>query len=191
VVIAAAVAALTIALLAQYFQFGEAAPGDTRVVLASPQASLMKVLVEGFMSHQPVAYLLFAIGALIAVTMEMLSIPALTFALGMYLPLELNSPALAGGLIAHLVSKRADREGGAAGRSMRENGIVIASGLLAGGALGGVFGAALRMVPGFSEAWIKTPFFDHDGISQSVSLAGFLGLCLYLWFATVRKAEAA
>jgi uncharacterized oligopeptide transporter (OPT) family protein len=151
----------------------------------------MKVLVEGFMSHQPVAYLLFAIGALIAVTMEMLSIPALTFALGMYLPLELNSPALAGGLIAHLVSRRADREGGAAGRSMRENGIVIASGLLAGGALGGVFGAALRMIPGFSEGWIKTPFFDHDGLSQSVSLAGFLGLCLYLWFATVKREQVA
>jgi putative OPT family oligopeptide transporter len=191
VVIAAAVAALTIALLAQYFQFGEAAPGDTRVVLASPQASLMKVLVEGFMSHQPVAYLLFAVGALIAVTMEMLSIPALTFALGMYLPLELNSPALVGGLIAHLVSRRADREGGAAARSMRENGIVIASGLLAGGALGGVFGAALRMVPGFSEGWIKTPFFDHEGISQSVSLAAFLGLCLYLWFATVKRERVA
>ena len=47
-------------LLAQDFQFGEAAPGDTRPVLASPQASIMKALVEGFMSRQPVAYLLFA-----------------------------------------------------------------------------------------------------------------------------------
>ena len=44
-------------------QFGEAAPGDTRVVLAAPQASIMKALVEGFMSHQPVAYILFGTGA--------------------------------------------------------------------------------------------------------------------------------
>jgi putative OPT family oligopeptide transporter len=191
VIVAAAVSGLTIVLLPRYFQFGEAAPGDTRTVLASPQASLMKVLVEGFMSHQPVAYLLFAIGAVIAVIMEMLSVPALTFALGMYLPLELNSPALVGGFIAHFLTRRSERVGGDAGRTMRERGVVIASGLLAGGALGGVFGAALRMVPGYDEGWIKTPFFDHDAISQTVSLLAFAGLCLYLWFASVKRDAAA
>jgi putative OPT family oligopeptide transporter len=187
VVVSAVVVGLTIVLLAQYFQFGEAAPGDTRTVLASPQASLMKVLVEGFMSHQPVAYLLFAIGAVLAVTMEMLSVPALTFALGMYLPLELNSPALVGGLIAHLLTRRSERAGGEVGRTMREKGVVVASGLLAGGALGGVFGAALRMIPGYSEDWVKLPFYDHEAISQTVSLVAFLGLCAYLWFASVRR----
>ncbi len=191
VVVAAAVAGLTIVLLARYFQFGEAAPGDTRTVLASPQASLMKVLVEGFMSHQPVAYLLFAIGAVIAVTMEMLSVPALTFALGMYLPLELNSPALAGGLIAHWLTKKSERAGGEVGRTMREKGVVVASGLLAGGALGGVFGAALRMIPGYSEGWVRLPFYDDEAISQSVSLVAFLGLCLYLWFAAVKRERVA
>ena len=65
-------------MLAQTFQFGEAAPGDTRPVLASPQASIMKALVEGFMSRQPVAYVLFGAGAMIAVVMEMLEVPALT-----------------------------------------------------------------------------------------------------------------
>jgi len=191
VLVAAAVSGLTIVLLARYFQFGEVVEGDARPMLASPQASLMKALVEGFMSRQPVAYLLFAIGAVIAVTMEMLAVPALTFALGMYLPLELNSPALVGGFIAWALSRRADRAGGEAGRSMRERGVIIASGLLAGGALGGVFGAALRMLPGFSEAWIKTPFFDHEAASQSVSLVAFLALCLYLWFATVRREREA
>ncbi len=68
-------------------------PGDLRPVLASPQASIMKALVEGFMSHQPVAYLLFGVGAMIALIMEMLGQPSLIFALGMYLPLELNTPA--------------------------------------------------------------------------------------------------
>ena len=98
-VIAASVAVgLTIVLLAQAFQFGEAAPGDLRVVLPSPQASIMKALVEGFMSRQPVAYILFGAGAAIAVLMEMLGVPALIFALGMYLPLELNTPALVGGI---------------------------------------------------------------------------------------------
>jgi len=97
-VLAAAVASgLTIALLARAFQFGEAVQGDARTVLVAPQASIMKALVLGFMSHQPVTYLLFGAGAMIALAMEMLGVPALVFALGMYLPLELNTPALVGG----------------------------------------------------------------------------------------------
>ncbi len=107
-VIAASVAAgLTIVMLAwAHLPPGEAATGDTRVVLPSPQASIMKALVEGFMSHQPVAYILFGVGAAIAVVMEMLQVPALVFALGMYLPLELNTPALVGGFLSHFISKR-------------------------------------------------------------------------------------
>ena len=101
-VLAASIAVgLTIVLLARAFQFGDAVAGDPRVVLPSPQASIMKALVEGFMSRQPVAYILFGAGAAIAVAMEMLQVPALIFALGMYLPLELNTPALVGGFLAH------------------------------------------------------------------------------------------
>ena len=65
----------------------------------------MKALVEGFMSRQPVAYILFGAGAMIAVAMEMLQVPPLIFALGMYLPLELNTPALVGGVISHFVNE--------------------------------------------------------------------------------------
>jgi putative OPT family oligopeptide transporter len=184
VLAASAAVGLTIVLLARTFQFGEAAQGDARAVLAAPQASIMKALVEGFMSRQPVAYLLFGVGAAIAVIMEMLQVPALTFALGMYLPLELNTPALVGGFLAHALSRRAEREGGEAGAALRERGIIIASGLMAGGALGGVFGAALRLLPGFSEDWIRTPFYGAEGASQVLSLLGFAGLCAYLWFAS-------
>jgi len=80
VVVASVAVGLTIVLLARAFQFGEAAPGDPRVVLPSPQASIMKALVEGFMSRQPVAYLLFGAGAMITLMMEMLGAPALVFA---------------------------------------------------------------------------------------------------------------
>jgi putative OPT family oligopeptide transporter len=174
-VIAASVAVgLTIVMLAQAFQFGEAAPGDTRVVLASPQASIMKALVEGFMSRQPVAYLLFGTGAAIAVIMEMLGVPALIFALGMYLPLELNTPALVGGALVHFLNKR--------GATVRERGVIIASGLMAGGALGGVIGAAFRLIPGYTEEWVQTPFYAHDAVSQTVSAALFVGLCGYVWW---------
>jgi putative OPT family oligopeptide transporter len=182
-VIAASVAAgLTIIMLAQAFQFGEAAPGDTRVVLASPQASIMKALVEGFMSRQPVAYILFGAGAAIAVVMEMLGVPALIFALGMYLPLELNTPALVGGILAHYLGKRSDAVGGERGQAIREHGVIIASGLMAGGALGGVIGAACRLFPGYKEELLRTPFYSDEMISQTVSTVFFLGLCCYLWF---------
>jgi putative OPT family oligopeptide transporter len=189
-VIAASIAVgLTIVILAQTFQFGEAAPGDTRVVLASPQASIMKALVEGFMSRQPIAYALFGTGAVIAVCMEMLGVPALIFALGMYLPLELNTPALVGGFLAHFVTRRSERTGGERGASMRERGVVIASGLMAGGALGGVFGAGCRLLPGFAEDWIRTPFYGNEMASQLVSTLLFVGLCVYLWRGSMHYPE--
>jgi len=189
-IVASAVAgALTIMLLAKTFQFGEAAVGDARAVLAAPQASIMKALVEGFMSQQPVAYILFGAGAMVAVVMEMLGVPALVFALGMYLPLELNTPALVGGFLAHLIAKRSEKAGGERGRSMRERGVVIASGLMAGGALGGVLGAALRLIPSYSEEWVKTPFYDNVAASQIVSAVLFLALCLYVWWGAVKEGE--
>ncbi|HVP54657.1 MAG TPA: oligopeptide transporter, OPT family [Candidatus Eisenbacteria bacterium] len=190
-VIAAAVAAgLTIVMLARTFQFGEALPGDLRPVLASPQASIMKALVEGFMSHQPVAYLLFGTGAMVAVLLEMLGQPSLIFALGMYLPLELNTPALVGGFLSHFLNKRSERTGGEPGRRIRERGVIIASGLMAGGALGGVIGAALRLLPRYREDLVTTPFYANEPVSQTVSAVMFLGLCLYLWFGSLKKEKA-
>jgi putative OPT family oligopeptide transporter len=189
VIAAAAASGLTIAMLAQGFQFGEAVAGDLRVVLPAPQASIMKALVEGFMSHQPVAYILFGAGAMTALIMEMLGVPALIFALGMYLPLELNTPALVGGFIAHWIGKKSERIGGRRGSVMRERAVIIASGLMAGGALGGVFGAALRLFPWYSETKIKTPFYDNEVMSQIVSSLLFVGLCLYLWFNSVRRVK--
>ena len=191
VICASVVVGLVIVALAQTFQFGEAAPGDARPVLVSPQASIMKALVEGFMSRQPVPYILFGAGAMIALAMEMLQVPALIVALGMYLPLELNSPALVGGAISHWVTRRSEKTGGEAGRTMRERAVIIASGLMAGGALGGVFGAGLRLFGWYREDLVKLPFYDNDPVSQIVSIVGFLILCGYLWFASMKKTRAA
>ncbi len=190
ILVSSVAAALTIVMLAKTFQFGEAIPGDARVVLAAPQASIMKALVAGFMSRQPVAYILFGAGAMLTLTMEMLGAPALIFALGMYLPLELNSPALAGGFLAEYLGRRAQRLGGEAGRGVRERGVIVASGLMAGGALGGVLGAALRLFPWYREDLVATPFYGNAPVSQVVSLAMFGGLCLYQWFAAVGRRRA-
>ncbi len=187
-VIASSIAVgLTIVMLAHTFQFGEALAGDVRPVLASPQASIMKALVEGFMSHQPVAYVLFGVGAMIALIMEMLGQPALIFALGMYLPLELNTPALVGGFLSHFLNKRSEKTGGPHGKRIRERGVIIASGLMAGGALGGVLGAAMRLFPAYREDLIKTPFYSNDPVSQSVSALMFVGLCMYVWFGSLKR----
>jgi putative OPT family oligopeptide transporter len=187
VIVAALAAGLSIVMLAKVFQFGEAIPGDIRPVLASPQAAIMKTLVQGFMSNQPIAYILFGVGIMISIVLEMLGVSPLVFALGMYLPLELNTPCLVGGFIAHLVTKRSNKIGGHAGSVIRERGVIIASGLMAGGALGGVFGAALRLFPWYKEELIKTPWFDNDMWSQLVSIALFVLACLYIWFSSNNK----
>jgi putative OPT family oligopeptide transporter len=190
---AAAASGLTIVMLAKAgYYFGDAPAGTPEsAVLAAPQASLMKALVEGFMNRQPVVYLLFGAGAAVALILEMLQVSALVFALGMYLPLELNTPALVGGILSHYINERAAKHKGEAGRSMRERGVIIASGLMAGGALGGVLGAAMRLIPGFSEDWVRTPFYGTESASQTVSFLFFAGLCAYLWFRSVRGRSAA
>ncbi len=187
VVAAAITAGLTIILLAKAFQFGEAAPGDVRQVLVAPQAAALKAVVEGFMSGQPVAYVLFGIGALVTVVLEMLGVSSMVFALGIYLPLQLTTPILAGGFLSHLVSKRADKDGGERARTIRERGVIVAGGLMAGGALGGVFGAALRVFPWYREDLIQTPFYSNEPISQMVSAVLFIGLCIYVWFGSMKK----
>jgi uncharacterized oligopeptide transporter (OPT) family protein len=137
-----------------------------------------------------VAYLLFGVGAAVAVVMEMLGKSSLVFALGMYLPLGLTSPILAGGFLSHLVNKRSEKYDAETGKSIRERGVILASGLMAGGALGGVLGASLRMFSFYSEDGVRTPFYANEMVSQLVSLVLFLGLCLYVWFFAQKKEQA-
>ncbi len=161
VVASAITAGLTIILLAKAFQFGEANPYDVRQVLAAPQASALTAVVSGFLSGKPVAYMLFGLGAMVTVVLEMLGVSSMVFALGIYLPLQLTTPILAGGFLSHLVNRKAAKLGGERGNTIRERGVIIAGGLMAGGALGGVIGAALRVLPKFKEEWIQTPFYDN------------------------------
>ena len=119
VVASAVAAALTIAVLAKVFYFGEAPEGGAaRTILEAPQAAIMKELVHSFMTREPVAVILFGAGAMVTLVMEMLGVPALIFALGMYLPLYLNSPALVGGFLAHF-TRQARGPHGVDGRVLR------------------------------------------------------------------------
>jgi putative OPT family oligopeptide transporter len=186
VIAAAITAGLTIVLLARVYQFGDTGPG----FLPAPQAAIMKALVVGFMSRQPVAYLLFGIGAMITLILEMLGKSSMVFALGIYLPLNLTSPVLAGGVLSHLINRRSEKTGGEPGNRIRERGVILASGLMAGGALGGVFGAALHLFPWYREDMITTPFYSNDLVSQSVSALLFVSICLYVWIRSTKKEKA-
>lgn len=110
--------------------------------LVAPQANAMAAVIKPLMSNQPAPWMLYMAGAFFALTLHWIGIPALAFALGMYLPIELNTPLVVGGLIAHFVTTRSkDKD---LNNARRERGTLIASGFIAGGALLGVFAAMLR-----------------------------------------------
>ncbi|NUN10872.1 MAG: oligopeptide transporter, OPT family [Ignavibacteriaceae bacterium] len=110
--------------------------------LVAPQANAMAAVIQPLMDQKPAPWMLYLAGAFMALILTILKVPALAFALGMYIPLELNTPILLGGLISHYVSTRSKDE--KVNNSRRERGTLIASGFIAGGALMGVISAFLR-----------------------------------------------
>jgi uncharacterized oligopeptide transporter (OPT) family protein len=150
--------------------------------LPAPQANAMAAVIKPLMSNQPAPWVLYIAGALFALTLESIKIPPLAFALGMYLPLELNTPVLAGGIIAHFVSTRSKDE--AVNNARRERGTLIASGLIAGGAIMGVFSAGLKFFGinyhEFGWTWVET-----SG-AELLSLAMFALIAAYIYWDSMR-----
>jgi len=109
--------------------------------LEAPQASAMAAVLKPLMTGQPAPWLLYLAGIFVALVLEFVGIPPLAFALGMYLPLYLNTPILAGGFIAYLVGKSSKDKKLVSAR--KERGTLIASGFIAGGAIMGVLAAAI------------------------------------------------
>jgi len=155
--------------------------------LVAPQANAMAAVIKPLMSNQPAPWILYIAGALFALILEMIGVPPLAFALGMYIPLELNTPILAGGIIAHFVIKSTKNKELSAKR--RERGTLIASGFIAGGAIMGVFSAFLKYV-GFEEiSWVQTIITkewaeSHNG--QLLAFGLFLILCFYIYWDSKR-----
>jgi putative OPT family oligopeptide transporter len=135
--------------------------------LAAPQANAMAAVIDPLMNGVGAPWLLYAIGALLAIVLTWLKVPALAFALGMFIPMELNIPLLVGGAINWYVKGS-------------EKGTLIASGFIAGGALMGVVSALLRFA-GYNpinEAWLENP------LSELASLAAYLCLIAYFVWTT-------
>jgi putative OPT family oligopeptide transporter len=152
--------------------------------LVAPQANAMAAVIQPLMDQQPAPWTLYIIGAILALVLTMIGVPALAFALGMYIPLELNTPLLAGGLIAHFVSTRSKDE--ELNNARRERGTLIASGFIAGGALMGVISAFLRYL-GYN--WVNAEWFESHS-AELLALVMFLIICIYMiWDAMRGKPE--
>jgi len=148
--------------------------------LIAPQANAMAAVIKPLMSDQPAPWLLYIAGAFMALVLTMLKVPALAFALGMYIPLELNTPLVIGGLISHFVSTRSKDE--ALNNARRERGTLIASGFIAGGALMGVVSAFLRFQ---NLNWVNAEWFESHA-AELLALVMFSLLCAYMVWDSMR-----
>lgn len=144
--------------------------GFTGDALAAPQAHAMAAVIEPLMNGGSAPWLLYGIGCLIAIVLTACNVSALAFALGMFIPLELNLPLLVGGLVSWYVKNRTNDE--KLRNAYNERGTLIASGFIAGGALMGVVSAALRFggINLVLDSWLANP------MSELVSLVAYVAL---------------
>lgn len=164
----------------------------------APKATLMSYIIKGILDRK-LPWDLVILGAMISFVLELAGVPALAFAVGVYLPLSSSTPIMVGGLLRWWVDHRRRKqvpdltEAEFTADSDRSSGVMVSSGLIAGGAIGGIVYAlsagAFDKVDGALEAWSKAnnPVFEGPN-SDLLSLLPFLGLCVWLlWMARPQK----
>lgn len=157
-----------IMLLNQVYGFS----GDNALV--APQANAMAKVIEPLMMGGDTPWILYMVGAILAAILNWLGVPALAFCLGMFIPLSLNTPMLVGGAVAYYVSHSSKDQ--AVNDRRRDRGTLLSSGLIAGGALFGVFAAVTRFC-GFEYA---NPL--SDGLTQILGCTAYaLLICYLIW----------
>jgi len=183
VIVAAATVGGVMMILNKTFGFtGEGA-------LVAPQANAMAAVIQPMMNGGNAPWLLYGIGAAIAILLTVLKIPALAFCLGMFIPIDLNLPLLLGGAIAWFVGSRSKDKALNAARS--EKGTLIASGFIAGGALMGVVSAILHY---FNVDWYLTewntvaPGSVASG-AESVAIIPLVALCGYMIYSILHRSS--
>ncbi|MBD5164077.1 MAG: oligopeptide transporter, OPT family [Bacteroidales bacterium] len=147
--------------------------------MAAPQANAMAKVIEPMMMGGATPWTLYIIGAILALILNWLGVPALAFCLGMFLPLQLNTPMLVGGLVNWFVSHSSKDE--AVCKARTDRGTLISSGLIAGGALFGVF-AAITIMCG-----VNPPENGGEFTPQVLGLVAYAALIGYLYYASKRK----
>ena len=175
---AATVAGVMMILNKTYGFVGEGA-------LVAPQANAMAAVIKPLMEGGATPWMLYLAGAALALILTMIGVPALAFALGMFIPLELNTPLLVGGLISWYVASRSGSERGKKAR--RERGTLIASGFIAGGALMGVVSALLKYFGAdwFTSSWNATSGAEILAVVMYVAIIGY-----FIWDSLRAKPEA-
>ncbi len=155
--------------------------GFTSGQLAAPQANAMAAVIEPLMNGVGAPWLLYGVGALLAIVLTFFKIPALAFALGMFIPLELNVPLVVGGAINWYVTTRSKDESINTARG--EKGTLLASGFIAGGALMGVVSAAMRFggINLVQEQWLQNTW------SEVLALGAYALLILYFIKSAMKK----
>ena len=141
--------------------------------LVAPQANAMAAVIRPMMNGGGAPWLLYGIGALIAVILTLFKVPALAFALGMFIPIDLNLPLLVGGAISWYVGSRSKDK--ALNTARTEKGTLIASGFIAGGALMGVVSAILKFA---NVDWFMTAWNEHLG--EAVAILPLLGIIFFM-----------
>ena len=155
--------------------------GFTSGQLAAPQANAMAAVIEPLMNGVGAPWVLYGIGAALAIILTLCKVPALAFALGMFIPMELNIPLFVGGLINWYVTTRTKDE--TINKERGEKGTLIASGFIAGGALMGVVSALMRFggINLVNDEWI------NNSLSEVLSLVAYILLIIYFVKATKVK----
>ena len=154
--------------------------GFTSGQLAAPQANAMAAVIEPLMSGAGAPWVLYGIGAVLAIILNFLGIPALAFALGMFIPLELNTPLLIGGAISWYVGSRSKDQ--ALNNARLEKGTLLSSGFIAGGALMGVVSAALR----FAGVDLYQADWAGSKGAEVLAIVMYLALIAYLTYSSLR-----
>ncbi|WP_294083627.1 OPT family oligopeptide transporter [Proteiniphilum sp. UBA5384] len=153
--------------------------------MVAPQANAMAAIIEPLMAGSGVSWMLLGIGAVIAVLVNWLGVPPLAFALGMFIPLQLNTPLIVGGLLNHWINKKgADKQ---LTNARHQRAILISSGFIAGAALFGVLGALIIFITGDGNALNFNLWSDPNGTgAQITAFVAFLGLIAYFIWETKR-----
>ena len=146
--------------------------------LVAPQANAMAAVIDPLMMGGETPWMLYIVGAIFAVLLNWLGVPALAFSLGMFIPMSLNAPLLVGGAINWFVSSRSKNKD--VNEARRDRGTLLASGFIAGGALMGVVSAGMR----FAGFEYTSPL--SEDMMNGIAVVVYAALCIYLITACIK-----
>ena len=146
--------------------------------LVAPQANAMAAVIDPLMMGGETPWMLYIVGAIFAVLLNWLGVPALAFSLGMFIPMSLNAPLLVGGAINWFVSSRSKNKD--VNEARRDRGTLLASGFIAGGALMGVVSAGMRFA-GFEYTSPRS-----EDMMNGIAVVVYAALCIYLITACIK-----